>query len=67
MGCMLALNFVRSAFSASWLKHSAWAGTSFERLLLARSKDFVEFVVVARDQLMCAENPQVMLLVRASC
>ena len=63
---MLALNFVRSTFSAAWLKESAWSGSDFEKLLMARSKDFVAFCMLARDRLMCSENPWVMLGVRCS-
>ena len=61
---MLAINFVRSTFSATWLKHSAWSGSEFEALLMARSKDLVSCVMIARDQLFCSENPWVMLGVR---
>jgi hypothetical protein len=61
LACMLALNFVRSTFSAAWLKESAWSGSEFEALLMHRSKDFVSFLMLARDELMCSENPSVML------
>jgi hypothetical protein len=62
---MLGLNFIRSTFSASWLKESAWSGSNFEQLLMSRSQDFVSFLMVARDRLMCSEDPWTMLGVRS--
>eukprot|EP00892_Ulva_mutabilis_P004813 jgi/Ulvmu1/2703/UM014_0159.1 len=61
LAVMLALNFFRGAFSSSWLAESAWQGSSFEAFLIDRSKDFILFMTVARDHLMCSENPWVML------
>lgn len=62
---MLALNFFRGAFSVTWLAESAWQGSSFEAFMIDRSKDFILFLTVARDHLMCSENPWVMLQVQS--
>jgi hypothetical protein len=64
LACMLAINFFRGAFSVSWLEDSTWSGSDFEDLIISRSKDFIKFVTLTRDTLLCSENPWVMLQVR---
>jgi hypothetical protein len=64
LACMLGLNFVRGVFSASWLRESVWTGSEFKAFLIRRSKDFVSFIMLARDEMLCSQNPWAMLRVR---
>lgn len=57
----LAMNFIRSLFSETWLRGALWSGSNFETMLLERTKDTITFAMVVRDQTVCSNDPWTML------